>query len=97
VLAYPFRFLNNGSAALVADDTDESDAQQIAFLLLTRVGERPLAPEYGTPDPTYDTIGLTEADIAAAVAAMGPTVDLAGVTVTPTADGLSTVEITFSR
>lgn len=97
MLAFPFRIQANGRAALVGDESDESDAQQIAFLLMTRVGERPLNPEYGTPDPTFDTTGVSEADIAAQVAAMGPPVDLTGVSLTPTADGLATVEITFSR
>ena len=97
MLAFPFQIRLNGRAALVADDSEECDAQQIAFLLLTRIGERPLAPEYGTPDPTFDVRGSSEADITAAIAAMGPTVDVDSVTVTPTADGTSSVEITFTR
>lgn len=97
MLAFPFRFLPNGRAAMVEDESDASDAQEIAFLLLTRVGERPLAPEYGSPDPTFNTEGVSEADIAAAIAAFGPPVDVELVAERATADGMSAVEITFTR
>lgn len=98
MLAFPFALRPNGRVAQVEDDSDESAAQQIALLLLTRVGERPMVPEYGVPDPTFDSTGTSDADLAAIVAAFGPQVSVLTVDETPAAtDGLSTVEITFTR
>lgn len=97
MLAHPFRIQGNGRAATVDDDSDEADAQQIAMLLLTRRGERPLVPEYGTVDPTFDTAGTDPGDIAASIAAFGPAVDVTDVTDTPAGDGSTAVQVTFSR
>lgn len=97
MLAFPFALRPNGRVAEVADDSDESAAQQIAMLILTRVGERPMVSEYGTPDPTFDIYGVGDADIAAIVAAFGPPVSVLTVDEVPEPDGSATVEITFTR
>lgn len=97
MLAHPFRFLGNGRAATVVDDSDEADAQLIACLLLTRRGERPLAPEYGTTDPTFDVTGTNPGDIAASVAAWGPPVDVTDVADQPNGDGTTTTTISYGR
>lgn len=95
-LRHPFTIQANGRAAVLDDDSDEAAAQEIAFLLLTRPGERPLLPEYGTPDPTYDTTG--SAALAAQVAAFGPTVNVTDVTQTAPSDtGTSDLTVTFTR
>lgn len=96
MLAFPFRVLPNGRVAQVEDDSDESAAQELALLLLTRTGERPLIPDYGTTDPAYDTTGATRDDVIAAVSAFVPDVEVVDVTQT-SAQGQLTVEITFAR
>lgn len=50
LLAFPFRLRPDGSAATVLDGTDEAHAQDVALLCLTRKGERPLVPDYGTTE-----------------------------------------------
>lgn len=97
MLAFPFRFQPNGRIATVVDDSDQADAQLIACLLLTRRGERPLIPEYGVLDPTYDTAGTDTGDVTASIAAFGPPVDVLTVADTPRGDGTSLTQITFSR
>ncbi len=97
MFAHPFRFRPSRRISLVPDESDESDAQEIAILLLTRREERPLAPEYGTLDPTFNTAGVDTGDIAASIAAFGPAVDVSEVTETLAGDGTSAVQITFSR
>lgn len=95
MLRHPFTINSNGVAATVEDDTDSATAQEIAFLLLTRQGERPLLPEYGSPDPTYDLGGVDA--VAATVAAFGPDVTITDVTATPAVLGMSELTITFDR
>ena len=70
LLAFPFRVAPNGSAATVEADTDDAYAQELAILLGTRLGERPLAPEYGVDDATFGE--LDEAQVVAAVEAFMP-------------------------
>lgn len=94
-LRHPFGFTPTGRAATLPAGSDEAAAQEIAFLLMTRPGERPLLGDYGSPDPTYDVDGT--ATVAATVAAFGPTVEVTDLTVTPVNDGLADLEITFNR
>lgn len=94
-LRHPLTFASNGRALTVEDATDPAVAQEIAFLLLTRVGERPMLPEYGTPDPTYDTAG--PAAVAATVAAFGPDVTITDVTSSDPVNGLADLVVTFDR
>lgn len=98
MLAYPFRFRANGRGAEVADDSDEAYAQQIALLLLIRPGERPLLPEYGTPDPVYDVQGVDPALVTAAIAAFGPPVTVTDVTQAQVAGqpGVADVVVSFN-
>ncbi len=98
MLAWPFRVRPNGRVATVEDDSDEAVAQQLALLMLIEPGERPLVPEYGVPDPTYDLAGADGTTITAAIAAFGPQVTVDDVTETATADPTaSDVRITFTR
>lgn len=94
-LRHPMVFAANGRAVVVPPDTDSAAAQEIAFLYLTRPGERPMISEYGTADPTYDVSGL--ADVAATVAAFGPDVTITDVKVTDPVNGLSDLTVTFDR
>ena len=47
VLAYPLRLSGENSLATVDDETEAFFAQEIALLVLTEPGERPLVPDFG--------------------------------------------------
>lgn len=49
-MAYPFKIQPNGRPALVEFGSDEWGAQHIYAYLMTILGERHLAPNYGTED-----------------------------------------------
>lgn len=75
IFSFPFRLTAAGTVATVDQDSDQAHAEQIAVLCSTIVGERPLAPNFGIPDPAFT--GIRPGVIAAQVAANGP----AGVTI----------------
>lgn len=84
ILSHPFRLNLAGTVATVDQDTEQADAEQLAVLALTRVGERPLVPAFGMTEPTFATFDV--ADFAAGVATFGPPVDIVNVTATPAGD-----------
>jgi phage baseplate assembly protein W len=86
-LSFPFRLLPNGSAATVEQVSDQGYAERIAQLILTRPGEREMAPGFGIPDAAF--AGLSASDLVAAVAAYGPPVTIEKVTSTPQPDGIT--------
>lgn len=69
VIAHPFR-LAGSQVAVVEDGSDAGVAQEIAVLVSTRPGERPLVPSYGVTDPAFD--GLHVAEVNAGLALYGP-------------------------
>lgn len=69
VLAYPLRIVA-GRMVTVEDTSNDGVAQQIAAIVLTRRGERPMVPSYGIHDPAF--IGLNVAEINAAIVLHGP-------------------------
>lgn len=76
LLSYPFRLSPIGRVATVTQGSAEAAAEEIAQLVLTEPGERPLVPEYGINDPTFGRIDV--GDIAAAVQIWGPGVAVTG-------------------
>lgn len=94
ILSHPFRLRPDGSVATVEQETDEAHAEQLACLVLTRLGERDLAPGFGISDPTF--AGIEASEIAAGVAAFGPPVDVTDVRETPRDDGRLDVVVTFT-
>ena len=94
ILSHPFRLLPNGRIATVEQTSDEAHAEQLAVLLLTRIGERPLEPGFGITDPTFGSIRATE--IAAGVAAYGPPVSIVDVTSVADDDSTQLVEVQFA-
>lgn len=76
ILAYPFR-LAAGRVATVEQTSDEANAQQLAVTVLTRRGERPLVPDFGVVDPTFDD--LSPAELQMQVELFGPPVELVNV------------------
>lgn len=95
LLSHPFRLNADGSAATVLDNTDEALVEGIAVLALTRRGERPYAPTFGTSDPTFDA-DMDLADLNVALALHGPAVTVTGVEVSHATDTAARVVIEFT-
>lgn len=53
LIAYPFRLAPTGAVAVVEEGTDEQLAMELAAAVLTRPGERELAPLFGIADPVF--------------------------------------------
>ena len=82
VLAFPIR-IESGAFSTV-EQGSLRDAQQLAVgIVSTRIRERPLAPDFGTFDQIG--VGVSEAEIVAAVALCEP--DLSVVNVAISRDG----------
>lgn len=86
-LSHPFRLGPDGRAVTITAGSDEHIAQQLALLQLTRPGEHPLAPEYGTADPTFDAVDPAETTVKARL--FTPDADVSDVTVTQVDDVLA--------
>lgn len=93
VLAYPFALTPAGYIAVVEDGSDDADAQAIAALVSTRLGERPLVPAFGVPDPVYGR--LEAADVAAGLAQFGPPLTVVDVTTRPSSDTRQLVTVSY--
>jgi hypothetical protein len=94
LLAHPFRLGPSGAAVTVEDDTDDSYAQGIAVLVLTRRGERVLVPRFGITDPLFDRVAL--ADLNVALKDYGPEVKVVDVATTALSDTVERVALTFT-
>lgn len=94
VLAWPFRF-SAGQAATVEQDSEADLSQQVALVLLTRRGERPLAPAFGLDDPTNRSVDAGE--ITAAVAAGVPGITVTDVQVRPESASTVKVDVNYAR
>lgn len=53
LLAYPFRLSSAGTVVTVEEGSDVQLAQELSVAVLTRPGERPLVPTFGTSDPVF--------------------------------------------
>lgn len=93
VLSHPFRIGANGRAVTVEQDTDDQRAELLAALILTRPGERPLAPGFGIPDPAF--VGIDVATIEATTNVFGPAVRVTAVKVDVTGAASQDVTIEF--
>lgn len=93
VLSHPFRFGPNGRAVTVTQDSDDQRAELLAVLILTRPGERPLTPGFGTPDPAF--VGLDVAALEAATNVFGPDVRVTDVRIDITGPASQDVTIEF--
>lgn len=94
ILAYPFRILPGGIVDLVDQDSDVGHGQQVAVIVATRRGERPLVPTFGIDDPTF-TANVSLNDVAASVELFGPPVTIVDVTAGPIRRSRVEVEVTF--
>lgn len=70
-LALPFR-VERGRAAVVEQDSDEDVEQCVEAVLRYRPGERPEAPDFGTPDQTHRQGGADLQELADAVSRWEP-------------------------
>jgi phage baseplate assembly protein W len=96
ILSYPFRIAGAGVVATVEQNSDQADTEQVAALVLTRLGERPLVPAFGLRDPAF--VGIDSSELVAAVARWGPPVRLTDVTATVDRDrpNVTEVRVTFA-
>ncbi|KWW97392.1 hypothetical protein LI90_4364 (plasmid) [Carbonactinospora thermoautotrophica] len=94
ILSHPFRITPTGEAATVEDGTPEAHAEAIAVLVMTRRGERPMAPGFGTSDPAFGR--LDPAEVEAGLALWGPDgVTVTGVDMEPVDDRTMRVVVHF--
>lgn len=78
MIAFPIRFDGSGHLATVADYSPQAARQLTHGVVATRPGERPLAPAYGTPDPSD---GVDPGIVGALVALCEPELSVRAVTV----------------
>lgn len=96
ILSHPFRLTPTGAVATVEDGTTAANAEAIAVLVLTRHGERRMAPDFGISDPTFGQLDAAEID--AGLALWGPDgVSVSSVTTQPRDDLTSEVVVTFDE
>jgi hypothetical protein len=81
-IAFPFKITGASEVATVPYGSDAEVEQAIAVLVLTRLGERPMEPDFGTPDPMMGEI--TASDIQVGLDSYGPDdIVIASVTSSP--------------
>jgi hypothetical protein len=90
VLAFPLR-IASGSFATV-EQWSPAEATMIAgSVVATRLRERPLAPDFGCMDPIG--VGVSAAEVSAAIALSEPDLEVIGVVVAPTAESRQPVQV----
>ncbi|ASR80659.1 baseplate protein [Arthrobacter phage Piccoletto] len=95
VLSFPFRLDTTGAIATVADGSDAYVDEHIAKLVLTNIGECPMSPEYGVPDPTFAALHI--GDVQAGLSTFGPSgVRVTAVEMTPYSDTQSVASIAWA-
>lgn len=70
VLSFPFRIDPQGQVAVTGYGTVQEVDEAIAVTVLTMMGERPMYPTFGIPDPAF--AGLAPGDIQVALDTYGP-------------------------
>lgn len=93
LLAHPFRIGPAGVAATVTDGTDEAYAEELARLIATRRGERPMVPAYGIAEPAFDELDVTALN--AVLGLFGPPVTVTDVDVDYPDDRTARLVVTF--
>lgn len=95
LIAYPFRLSPAGSVASVEEGSDAQLAQELAVAVLTRPGERVLAPEFGIDDPAF--VGFDDQALRLHVALFGPPVEVDSVEVGFANDHTQDVVVRFTN
>lgn len=92
--SFPMRVLPNGSLATVRQDSDQSNAEEIAAICLVVRGERSLNRAYGLPDPTF--FGIERAELVSQIKRFGPpSIKLNDVKIDAVSDSVYDVKVTF--
>lgn len=86
--------LPNGSLATVHQSEDKAHEEQLAMLILTKMGERPLHPSFGLTDPEFTGVEPTE--VAAQVSQYGPPVNIEQVEINFTENGVQEVNVLWT-
>lgn len=94
ILSHPFRFGPDRQVATVEQGTDQANTEQLAVLVLTRLGERPLQTGFGITEPAYS--GFEPNEVAAGVAEHGPDIDLADIDARYESDLTQLISIRFT-
>jgi hypothetical protein len=79
VISHPMRLDSAGAVVAIDDDSPLAAAEIAGHVVSCLVGERPLAPGYGIPDPAT---GVSGEIIAAAITVCEPEVTATGVVIT---------------
>jgi len=96
MLSFPFRLTPRGFVATVEEGSDEAIEEAIASLVLTPIGERPMRPTYGVPDPGF--AGLHVGDVQVGLDEHGPDgVTVLAVESTPHSSTMEVADITWAR
>ena len=90
VLAFPLR-ISSGTFATVEQWSPGEATMIAAAIVATRLRERPLAPDFGVMDPIG--VGVSGAEVAAAIALGEPDLEVLGVEVAATADARQPVSV----
>ena len=91
VLSHPMRLDNAGAMVTIDDGSDRHAAELAGVIIATGVAERPLAPEYGLPDPTAS--GVSADVVAAAVSRCEPELEVISTTVDTATTEIYTVNL----
>lgn len=94
LISHPFRLQPNGEVATVVQGGDEANAEQLAVLCLTELGERPLELGFGITDPAF--AGFEATQVLAGVDVFGPDVTIENIRVEQASDEVLRVEIDFT-
>ncbi|MCQ9384466.1 hypothetical protein [Brevibacterium moorei] len=69
VIAFPFSIGPQGNVRTVDQGTEEEGAQVLTVIASTLLGERPMAEEFGIPDPVF--FGFTQSDVQVVLSTFG--------------------------
>lgn len=95
-ISFPFRLTPTGSVATVERGSDAEIEEAIAVLCLTPIGERPMRPTFGVPDPAF--AGLHVGDVQVGLDEHGPEgVTVLSVSSTPHSNTQEVADIQWTR
>lgn len=95
VLSVPFSLGSSGAPRVIVQGSEAHRVQQVAGLIQTRIGELPLAPTFGVPDPAFTTIEPTE--VIAAIDNFFPDIEVTDVDVYFTETGEFVIDVIFEE
>lgn len=93
-LSHPFRLGLDGAAATVVVGSDEANLEAVAIHALTRKGERPLVPTFGTTDPVFADVDVAELN--ASLDTFGPDVTVTDLELEAISDTAVRAVLTFA-